>query len=67
MGRVAKGVSCSVEGCGAVAKRSISRVQLAEVFEVSGDSRRVYLCDEHYKVWKKATRKQRELEKARFG
>jgi hypothetical protein len=50
-----------------VAKRSISRVQLAEVFEVSGDSRRVYLCDEHYKVWKKATRKQRELEKARFG
>ena len=32
---------------------------------VSGE-RRVFLCHEHYKVWKKATKKDRELDRARF-
>ena len=32
---------------------------------VSGD-RRVFLCHEHYKAWKKATKKERELDRVRF-
>lgn len=33
--------------------------------KVSGE-RRVFLCHEHYKIWKKATKKDRELDRARF-
>ncbi|PLJ76775.1 MAG: hypothetical protein B7L53_09860 [Thermofilum sp. NZ13] len=60
MGRVDKGAKCSVEGCERDAIRSIS----LENFKKSGVSlklkegvRRVYLCREHYKEYKKSYRK----------
>jgi len=35
--------------------------------KVGGEGRRVYLCRDHYKQWKKATKGSRDLERARFG
>jgi hypothetical protein len=32
-----------------------------------GGSKRVYLCREHYKEWKKSTKEDRENERARWG
>lgn len=68
MGKIDKGVSCSVSGCGGKGERSISRSQLAgSGLAVGGDGRRVYLCHEHYKEWKKSTKKGRDIERARWG
>lgn len=53
MGKVSKGVSCSVEGCTNNAIRSIDAAKVRKVgLEVSA-SKRAYLCNEHYKLWKK--------------
>jgi len=66
LGKIGKGVNCSVTNCKNAAERSISRDQLgASGLSVPGD-RRVFLCHEHYKIWKKATKKDRELDRVRF-
>ncbi len=68
MGKVDKGVSCSVQGCKNSAERSISRNQIGgSDLKVSGEGRRAYLCHDHYKQWKKATKDSRDLERTRFG
>jgi hypothetical protein len=33
---------------------------------VGGEGRRAYLCHDHYKTWKKATKKSKSLERARW-
>lgn len=67
MGKVERGVKCSVEGCAEDAERSISRDKLSDTsLKVFGEGKRVYLCSQHYKLWKKTTKKDRELERARF-
>ncbi len=69
MGRVKKGVKCSVIGCEKEAVRSVSRQALASLslnFDVGGSGRRVYLCEEHYKAYKKAAKKVRRMEKWRW-
>lgn len=67
MGRVAKGVKCSVSGCGKEAVRSLSsaRIKSADLKIESG--RRGYLCKEHYKEYKKKTRKEKQVEQWRFS
>ena len=68
MGKVDKGVSCSVAGCSEKAVRSLSRSELAgSGLNVGGEGRRAYLCRDHYKTWKKATKKDREIQRARWG
>lgn len=63
MGKVDKGVKCMVEGCGNFAERSLSTEQVSKSsIKIGGNARRVYLCHEHYKQWKKETKKARELE-----
>jgi len=67
LGKVSAGTKCSVEGCGNPAVRSISAGKVAAAgLRVSASGRRVYLCREHYKEYKKRTRKERELEAARW-
>jgi len=68
MGKVGKGVSCMVKGCSNVAVRSISVNDLGSMSSkvVLGSSRRVYLCAEHYKEWKKLNRDRMRLERLRF-
>jgi hypothetical protein len=68
LGKVERGVKCSVDGCGAEAERSLSREKVSGAgLKVVGDDRRVYLCTQHYKAWKKATKKEREVDRARFA
>lgn len=65
MGRVSKGVKCSVEGCGKEAVKSLSVEKVKACgLKISGD-RRVYLCKDHYKEYKKASRKDKFIEKWR--
>jgi hypothetical protein len=67
LGRVDKGVSCGVVGCKNQAERSLSREEIGgSGLSVGGDGRRVYLCRDHYKAWKKATKKSRSLERSRW-
>ena len=67
MGRISAGATCSVEGCGKPAVRSISAVKAAAAgLKISASGRRVYLCRDHYKEYKKRTRRERELETARW-
>jgi hypothetical protein len=69
MGRIDKGVNCSVQGCDKTAERSMSgnKASMATDLVVNSSNRRVYLCREHYKEWKKATKEDRENERARWG
>ena len=67
MGKIDKGQSCSVSGCGSVAIRSISTEKVAHAGLSIGNARRAYLCKVHYKEFKKLTRKDRQLDKWRFS
>jgi hypothetical protein len=67
LGKVDKGVGCSVNGCQNPAERSLSRAETGgSGLSVGGEGRRVYLCHDHYKEWKKATKKSRSLERSRW-
>ncbi|MCL5672385.1 MAG: hypothetical protein JRN56_05405 [Nitrososphaerota archaeon] len=67
MGKIDKGVSCGVSGCKNQAERSLSREDMGgSGLSVGGEGRRVYLCRDHYKQWKKATKKSRTLERSRW-
>ncbi|MBI3022261.1 MAG: hypothetical protein HYY68_00875 [Thaumarchaeota archaeon] len=68
MGKVGKGVGCSISACSNEAERSISREQLAgSSLSIGSEGRSVYLCKDHYTAWKKTTRESRSLERARWG
>ena len=67
MGKVDKGIGCSVSGCSNPAERSLSRAEMGgSGLSIGGEGRRVYLCRDHYKTWKKATKKSRALERSRW-
>ena len=66
MGRVAKGVKCSVAGCDKEAVRSLSREKVSAAGLKVGETRRSYLCKDHYKEFKKETKKDKMLEKWRY-
>jgi len=66
LGRVGKGVKCSVQGCGKEAVRSLPVEKVVKAgLKVTG-SRRAYLCKEHYKDFKKATKLERLVDKWRY-
>ncbi len=68
MGRIDKGVKCDVSGCGTEAIRSINTEKAkAAGLNVGGSEKRVYLCREHYKVFKKKTKKDKTVDKWRYG
>ena len=68
MGKVDKGVACSVQGCDEVALRSMSGSKAAMAIDLMIDSsnKRIYLCRQHYRDWKKSTKEDRENERARW-
>jgi len=67
LGRVDKGVKCSVSGCGKDAVRSLSSQKVKAAGLKIGNERRAYLCKEHYKEFKKKTKKDKQLEKWRYS
>ena len=66
MGRVAKGIKCSVIGCDKEAVRSLSNEKVSAAGLKVGTARRAYLCKDHYKEFKKETKKEKMLEKWRY-
>jgi thymidine kinase len=68
LGRVDKGVKCSVSGCGKEAMRSLSLEKVKSAgLNVGSSERRAYLCKEHYKEYKKKTKKDKQIEKWRYS
>lgn len=66
MGRVDKGQKCSVSGCGKDAVRSLSGEKVRMAGLKVGSEKRAYLCKDHYKEYKKKTKKDKQLEKMRY-
>ena len=67
MGRVAKGVRCSVTGCSNDAIRSLQTDRVKTAGLKVAEARKSYLCKEHYKEFKKGTKQDRTLDKWRHG
>ena len=55
---------CSVSGCNNITKRSIPRKRVEKVNELKLDdsNRKVNLCSDCYRIFKKATKKDRTME-----
>ena len=67
LGRVAKGVKCSVKGCDKEAARSLPRDKVSSAgLKIDEGTRRSYLCRDHYKEYKKGSKKDKLLEKWRY-
>ncbi len=66
MGRVDKGAKCTVSGCGKEAVRSISAEKVKTAGLRVGNEKRAYLCKDHYKEFKKKTKKDKQLERWRY-
>ncbi len=67
LGRVDKGVKCNVTGCGRDADRSLPAEKVKAAGLRIGVEKRAYLCKEHYKEYKKKTKKDKKLEKWRYS
>ena len=67
MGVVSKGAKCNVEGCDENGARSLntSKVENAGL-RVNSTGKKTVLCKDHYKEWKKESKDDRDLERARF-
>ena len=66
MGRIKKGTTCSVNPCDCEAVRSVNGPK-AKGAGLDIEGKQVYLCKEHYKVFKKGSKKDRQIEKWRHG
>ncbi|MBQ03723.1 hypothetical protein CL673_03310 [Candidatus Bathyarchaeota archaeon] len=66
MGRVKKGTTCSVDPCKGSAVRSVNGSK-AKSMRLNVEGKRAYLCREHYKEFKKGSKKDRQIEKWRQG
>jgi hypothetical protein len=67
VGRIEKGEKCSVSGCGMEAERSISAEKVKAAGLKIDSDKRAYLCKEHYKEYKKKSKKDKQIDKWRFG
>ncbi|MCW4033145.1 MAG: hypothetical protein NWF08_07105 [Candidatus Bathyarchaeota archaeon] len=67
MGKISKGTECSVERCKENAIKSISAEKIKKTDLKIKEERRAYLCREHYKEFKKKSKKDRTIEKWRLG
>ena len=67
MGIIAKGGKCHVSGCNDIGVRSINTAKVEEAgLRVSSSGKKSVLCKTHYKEWKKETKDDRSLERARY-
>ena len=67
MGIIAKGAKCNVAGCDNDGFRSLNTKKIeGSGLRVSVNSKKAALCKDHYKEWKKETKDDRSLERARF-
>ncbi|MBL7167378.1 hypothetical protein ISS40_01770 [Candidatus Bathyarchaeota archaeon] len=66
MGKISKGTTCSVAGCDDDAVRSVS-LPKAKSAGLDIEGKRAYLCKDHYKEFKKGSKKDKQIEKWRHG
>ena len=69
MGKVEKGITCSVSRCDEMADRSMSltKAKMSQDLDFDTTKKRVYLCKNHYKDWKKSSKGDRETERMRWN
>ena len=61
MGKVSKGIKCSVNNCNNNSVRSLSTNRVKDVgLDVYSGSKQSYLCKEHYKQWKKVMKQEKK-------
>jgi hypothetical protein len=67
MGVISKGAKCNVDGCDKDGARSINtrKVENANL-RVTSAGKKSVLCKEHYKEYKKESKDDRDLERARY-
>lgn len=67
MGVIAKGAKCNVQGCENDGARSLNTGKVENAgLQVTSNSKKTVLCKNHYKEWKKETKEDRDLERARY-
>ena len=67
MGIVSKGGKCNVDGCDQEGARSINTTKVENAgLRVNSTGKKTILCKVHYKEWKKESKDDRSLERARF-
>ncbi len=66
MGKIAKGIKCTVSGCSGDAIRSISGEDVSRAGLKVITPGRGYLCKNHYKELKKKLRKDKKIERWRM-
>ena len=67
MGLVNKGAKCNVDGCDEDGVRSLNTKKIEDAgLRLNSSSKKSVLCKSHYKEWKKETKDDRELERARY-
>ncbi len=67
MGLVAKGAKCNVDQCEQDGTRSLNTRKVESAgLRVSTSNKKSILCKEHYKEYKKESKDDRGLERARF-
>lgn len=67
MGIVSKGAKCNVEGCDNDGARSLNTRKVENAgLQVNSIGKKTVLCKEHYKEWKKESKDDRALERARY-
>ena len=67
MGLVSKGTTCSVDGCDNTAVRSLNTKKIEDAgLRLNSSGKKSGLCKDHYKEWKKVTKEDRSLERARY-
>jgi len=67
LGKVGKGIKCSVSGCGEDAIRSVSAEEASKSgLKVTTTTGRSYLCKKHYKEMKKKTKKDTQVDRWRM-
>ncbi len=67
MGVVSKGAKCNVEGCENNGARSLNTTKVENAgLRVNSAGKKTVLCKDHYKEWKKESKDDRDLERARY-
>ena len=67
MGIIGKGAKCDVSECDNDGIRSLNTKKIEEAgLRISTSNKKAALCKEHYKEWKKETKGDRSLDRARF-
>jgi len=67
MGVVSKGAKCNVDGCENDGARSLNTAKVENAnLRVTSTGKKSVLCKEHYKEYKKESKDDRDLERARY-